>query len=88
MYNAKNVSEKSEIYKMLFSIINFLLRYGLANAINDYQKLKFRVVYEGIFTSMLINLICHTKSESDLFLYTRNFQNEPLKPVFEYKITF
>ena len=32
---------------------------------------------------MLINWICHTKSESDLFLYTKN-----LKPIFEYKIFF
>ena len=35
---------------------------------------------------MLINWICQTKSESDLFLYTRNLSNELLKPVFEYKI--
>ena len=33
---------------------------------------------------MFINWICHTKSGSDLFLYTRN----RLKSVFEYKITF
>ena len=30
--------------------------------------------------------ICHTKSESDLFLYTRNLQNGRWKLVFEYKI--
>ena len=36
---------------------NFLLRFGLANAINTYLKLKIRVVLREI--------------ESDLFLYTR-----------------
>ena len=33
---------------------------------------------------MLINLICHTKSESDLFLSTRNLSNECLKPAFKF----
>ena len=37
---------------------------------------------------MLIDLICHTKSESDLFLNIRNLLKESVKPVFEYKITF
>ena len=37
---------------------------------------------------MLINWIHHTKSESELFLYTRDLLNERLKPVFEYKIAF
>ena len=37
---------------------------------------------------MLIHWIRHTKSESDLCLYTRNLLNERLKPVLEYKITF
>ena len=36
---------------------------------------------------MLINWIRHTKSKSELFLYTRNLENERLKSVFEYKIT-
>ena len=34
---------------------------------------------------MVIDLICQTKSESDLFCIP---ENERLKPVFEYKITF
>ena len=37
---------------------------------------------------MLIDWNGHTKSESDLFLYTRNLENERLKPVFEIKIIF
>ena len=37
---------------------------------------------------MLINWILHTKSESDLFLYTRNLWNERLKTVLSTKITF
>ena len=42
----------------------------------------------GIFESlMLINWICHTKSELVLFLYTRNLLNKWLNPVFEYKST-
>ena len=34
---------------------------------------------------MFINWICFTKSEADIFLYTRNLWNERLKPAFEYK---
>ena len=37
---------------------------------------------------MPINWIRQIKSESDLFLYTRNLSNERWKPVFELKITF
>ena len=37
---------------------------------------------------MPINWNRHTKSESDLFLNTRNLYNERFKPVFEYKISF
>ena len=37
---------------------------------------------------MLNHLIRHTKSEADLFFYTRNLWNERLTPVFEHKITF
>ena len=66
---------------MKFFNIYFGFRLGLANAINNYKRLKIR----GL---MLINLICDTKSESGLFLYTRNHSNERLKQVFEYKITF
>ena len=36
---------------------------------------------------MLINWISHTKSEPDLFLYTRNLENERFKPVFEFKVS-
>ena len=36
---------------------------------------------------MLINWIRPNKSESDLFLSTRNLQNERFKSVFKYKIT-
>ena len=31
---------------------------------------------------MLIDLICHNKSQLDLLLYTRNFENEHLKHFF------
>ena len=34
---------------------------------------------------MLINWIHHNKSESDLFLFSKNLKTERLKPVFEYK---
>ena len=37
---------------------------------------------------MSINWICYTKSESELFLYTRNLYNERFKLVFKYKIIF
>ena len=37
---------------------------------------------------MLKNWICHAKSDSYLFLYTRNLWNESLKPALEYQITF
>ena len=37
---------------------------------------------------MLINSIRHTKSDSDLFFYSRNILNGCLKPVFEHKISF
>ena len=37
---------------------------------------------------MLINWICHTKPESDLFLYTKTPSNERLRPVYDNKITF
>ena len=48
-----------------------------------------RVVCVGNFLPlMLFNWICHNKSESELFLYTRNLKNKRLKPAFEYKITF
>ena len=35
-----------------------------------------------------MNLISHIKSESELFLYTRNLKNLTFKSGFEYKITF
>ena len=67
----------------------FLLRFGLANAINYYKRLKFRVVFEGNFQPlMLINWIFHTKSESDLLLYTRNLQTERFRPVLSSKSSF
>ena len=37
---------------------------------------------------MIIDWICHTKSESDLFCIPEIFKNERLKSVFEYKMTF
>ena len=37
-----------------------------------------------ILTLNAYYLIHHTKSESDLFLFTRNLSNERLKPVFEF----
>ena len=37
---------------------------------------------------MLINWLYITKSESDLFLYAINHQNERLKTVSDYKIVF
>ena len=60
-------SEPSTIY------ICIRLRFGLVNVINDYQRLEIYVISVGNFYPlMLINWICHTKSESDSFLYTRN----------------
>ena len=48
----------------LVKTIYFWLRIGLANAIYDYYRLKNRVACVGNFKSlMLINWICHIKSE-------------------------
>ena len=46
--------------------IYFWLRFGFANALNGYLRLKIR----GFFT---LNMLKYTKSESDLFFYIRKF---------------
>ena len=49
----------------------FRLRFGLANSINTYLKLKIRVVRGGDIINLKCILIKFTipKSESDLYLY-------------------
>ena len=66
--------------------ICFWLRLGLANAINNYLRLKIQVVYEENL-KVFINWIRHTISGLDLFV-CQNFLNWIFKPVFEYKINF
>ena len=51
--------------------IYFWLRFSLA--INDYIRFKIRVVWVGNFSSIFINCIRHTKSESDLLFIYQNF---------------
>ena len=59
------------------------------NANNNNLRLKICVVGVGNFSPWIfIYWIHYTKSESDLYLYIRNHENELLKPVFKYIITF
>ena len=43
---------------------------------NRYQQQQEYIFFDS-------DLVCHNKSESNLFLFTRNFKNECLKPVFK-----
>ena len=54
----------------------FLTQIWFGESINAYQRLKIRVVRVWNFeTLMLINLICHTKSKSDLFFIPKIFKS-------------
>ena len=49
-------------------------RFGLANAIIIYLSLKYRIVWMERIFNLEINLIRHTKSESDLFFILEIFK--------------
>ena len=51
-------------------------------------KVKHCCVCKEFLTFNNDNWFLHSKSKSDLFLYTRNLLNDSLKPIFENKFTF
>ena len=62
-------------------------RFGLANAINTYFRLKIRVL-SGEFVFYIDNTwICYTKSESDLYLFILKSLKLAFTTNFDYKIT-
>ena len=54
--------------------IKLFFRFGLVNAIIIYLRLKYRIVWMERIFNFEINLIRHTKSESDLFFILEIFK--------------